>query len=318
MNMKKIIGLFLLLVILSACAAPAASQPTAVGDQGYPPPGEKENTPEAYPGWDVTPTETVLTQAPTQDIGTGALPAEPQVIEFQASDGQVLKGTYYPSADNPAPVVVLMHWSGGDQSDWAEVAFWLQNRGLSGRMGTTAPAWWDPSWFPALLEGESYAVFTFTFRGCEGGCESFDRELWLLDAQAAMDQARKLPGVYSEWIIAVGASIGADGAADGCLWLNQNGGGCHGALSLSPGSYLTLPYPQVVTDLGALTPAVPAQCLYAVNDPESAVVCKAAQGDNYTAVEYPGNAHGMVLLSPDVVPSAMQLILDFVRATISG
>ena len=44
---------------------------------------------------------------------------------------KILKGYYYPSAsDQPAPLVVLMHWVMGDMSDWYEIAPWLQNRGL--------------------------------------------------------------------------------------------------------------------------------------------------------------------------------------------
>ena len=56
---------------------------------------------------------------------------------------------------------------------------------------------------------------------------------------------------------------------------------------------------------------MPAWCLYANYDREAAIACLAAEGDNYRKVEYPGSAHGMMLLGPNVQPSSMQLILDF-------
>jgi len=41
------------------------------------------------------------------------LSPEPQTVEFQAADGQVLHGFYYPPALKPASLVVLMHWLPG-------------------------------------------------------------------------------------------------------------------------------------------------------------------------------------------------------------
>ena len=67
---------------------------------------------------------------PAQPPGTPPQPPEPQEITFQASDGQTLRGYYYPAAVNPAPLVVFMHWMGGDMSDWYKIAVWVHNRGL--------------------------------------------------------------------------------------------------------------------------------------------------------------------------------------------
>ena len=67
---------------------------------------------------------------PTQPPVIPPLPPEPQEITFQASDGQTLRGYYYPAAVNPAPLVVFMHWMGGDMSDWYKIAVWVHNRGL--------------------------------------------------------------------------------------------------------------------------------------------------------------------------------------------
>ena len=78
--------------------------------------------------------------------GGGILPPEPQEITFKASDGQALTGYYYPAAVSPAPVVVFMHWVGGDLSDWYEVAPWLQNRGLKNPFTNPgSEPWWDPT-----------------------------------------------------------------------------------------------------------------------------------------------------------------------------
>jgi dienelactone hydrolase len=251
----------------------------------------------------------VATEAPT----TQALPPEPQEIEFQADDGQSLQGRYYPAAVNPAPLVVLMHWAPGDQNEWNAIAPWLQNRGQTGGRSNGAP-WLDLSWFPPMPEGQSFGVFTFTFRNCEGGCKSFTRDAWLLDAQAAMRKARQLEGIDPKHIVAIGASIGADGAPDSCGWLNsQFPNSCLGALSLSPGDYLTVAYKEAVSALGAEQPPKPAWCLYAEGDAESARACEAAAGDNYRAIKYPGNNHGMMLIRPDVEPGALELILDFLK-----
>jgi dienelactone hydrolase len=60
-----------------------------------------------------------------------------------------------------------------------------------------------------------------------------------LDAKAATDAASQLEGVDSHQVVAIGASIGADGAADSCFLHNTQATTCVGALSLSPGNYLT-------------------------------------------------------------------------------
>lgn len=251
---------------------------------------------------------------PTELPALEALPPEPQEIVFQAADGQEHRGTYYPSVDNPAPLVVLMHWARGDQTDWVEIAYWLQNRGLGGQTPAGSDPWLDPSWFPPMLEGRSFAVFTFSFRTCESGCQSFEPEGWLLDAQAAMGTAMNLDGVDPNRIAAVGASIGSDGSPDGCFWLNdQHENSCLGALSLSPGSYLTVPYQEAVKALEVEQPPKPVWCLYAEGDVDSAEACRSAAGDHYRVFNYEGRLHGMELIQPDVEPNALQLILEFLR-----
>lgn len=299
---SAVAGLGLILAALVGCEGVTPPHATT-------PPPLPTVTPRPTPAAAPTatpPLSTVVppTQAPTP-VGEPALPPEPQRVEFQAADGQQLEGLYYPAAVNPAPAVVLMHWAPGDQRDWAAIVPWLQNRGVAVEPGS-AP-WLDPTWFPPMLEGVSFAVFTFNFRGCEGGCKSFDRAGWLLDAQAAMATVKTLPGVDATRIAAIGASIGADGAADAC------GEGCLGALSLSPGDYLTVPYADAVAAMQKADPPKPAWCLAAQGDTPSALACRAATGEHYRAFTYPGNEHGLMLLQPGMDPETMGLILDFLR-----
>jgi dienelactone hydrolase len=214
-------------------------------------------------------------------------------MTFEAEDGTALQGTYFPAAKENAPLLVLMHWARGWQMDWAPYATWFQNR---------EPL---PEGFtlPALPEGTSFAVFTFDFRGFEGGAQpaSFDADGWLLDARAAVEFARSLPGVHSDRLATIGASIGGDGAADAC------GEGCLGALSLSPGGFLNVPYYDAVTKLSGK----PTWCLAAEGDSRSAQSCRSAKSKTYQAIVYEGSAHGMDLFQEELDPAMPEVILDF-------
>jgi len=271
-----------------------------------------------------TPTTTATNQ-PTQTstplpiTAQKALPPDPIPVTFNAVDGTELHGYYYPAAVNPAPLVVMMHWAGDDMSAWFEIAVWLQNRGMKNPFPNPGDPqqfrWWDPTWFPEVPADKSYGVFIFTFRGCspfKTGCLSFDSAGWLEDAQAAMLAAHEFEGVDPNKIVAIGSSIGADGAVDGCLYLqNLYPGACQGALSLSPDSYLTLRYDKVITELGQADPPIAVWCLAA---PFQFAPCKRAENTGntaYASYEIPNGQHGTSLLRPDLDPLPMQLILDF-------
>ena len=327
---SRLICLLLLLVLagsLTGCKSPEPESTNAPADEA---PAAAETVEEEQPtpepeATQPLPTETAeIVEEPTPaEPAFEPQPPEPQEISFQAADGQELSGRYFPAAVDSAPLVILHHWAPGDQNDWVSIAFWLQNRGLSENDLQFTPAsmgpWLDSSWFPEIPEGSSYAVFTFTYRGCEGGCSSFDREAWLLDAQAAMQTAYMLQGIDQTRILSAGASIGADGAPDGCLWLNeQYPGSCLGGFSFSPGSYLTLDYAQVVGDLEASDPAVPVWCLYSERDTTSAEACQGASGEFYQTFGYSGSGHGIELIGPDIEPNALQLLLDFIAQTIGA
>lgn len=150
----------------------------------------------------------------------------------------------------------------------------------------------------------------------EKGCGKWDIPGWQTDYQGAMMAAYLLEGVDTSRIVTIGSSIGADAAADGCLFLNQKyPGACKGALSLSPGSYLVQKYPDVIEELGKLQPSVAAWCLA---DSVEVGFCKQAVTDDnplYQYFEIPNGDHGNMLLRPDLEPLPMQLILDFLAQT---
>lgn len=303
-----------LMLLLSACSQSAA--PTQV-------PAATNKPAETQPLPPQTPTQT-LEQSPTVEKPAdvkNALPPEPQIIKFKASDGTSLEGVYYPGATNPSPLVVMIHWVNGDMHDWNEVAVWLQNRGVKNPFPNPGSfPWWNPTWFPKLTSDQSYGVFIFSFRGCkpmnEKGCASWDIPGWVSDVQGAMLTAHSLEGVDTTRIVTIGSSIGADGAAIGCLYLNeQYPGSCAGVLSLSPGSYLVQEYPDVIEKLGKLQPSVAAWC---VADSNEVGMCKMAITDDNTLFQYfeiPNGDHGNMLLRPDLEPLPMQLILDFLAQT---
>ncbi|MDZ7844534.1 MAG: hypothetical protein U5K99_07025 [Anaerolineales bacterium] len=230
-------------------------------------------------------------------------PPEPREITFQAEDGQELAGMYFPAGIPDAPVLVLMHWSRGDQAEWEQIAAWIQNRGLAYEQDFNK-TWKMPAWFPDYPPDLEIAVFTFTFRGCEGGCRGYPAGEWLLDARAGITAAANLPGVDGQQILAAGASIGADGAVDACVWLNNQGdeeARCRGAFALSPGSFLTVPYEQAAGDLLGDDPPAKLYCLYARRDDAAVETCQSVPGAEVIDYGYVAE-HGMQSDSTGIGP----------------
>lgn len=201
---------------------------------------------------------------------------------------------------DPAPAVIVMHQFGSDRSAWESngLAQWLQ-----------APALAHNDLWPQISGGVSFAVFTFDFRGHgeSGGNSNGERSDFLTDAKAALETVKELPGVDPERMALIGASIGADAAIDACVQ------GCLGALSLSPGSYLDVPYPEVVAEMGLDNK--PAWCLAAEDDPFSADTCNSAEGDSYRSVIYPQGGHGEALVKTGLDPDIGEIFLEFLRLT---
>ncbi len=242
------------------------------------PPTEIEQAPDATKEPAPTPEPTALPEPAFEPQ-----PADGQRVEFNAEDGSTLVGYYYPASVPNAPLIILMHWAPGTQQDWRNngMVDWLQNRGIN--HGMNAPTRQSQIYIP-LPEGISFAVFTFDFRGAGESSGSFTREGGLLDAKAAYAFAPTLEGINPAQIAGIGSSIGADGVADGC------GEGCLGALSLSPGNYLTVPYADAVKTLDDA--GKPVLCLASEGDFESAPTCEGASGNHYQFLVYPGSAHG--------------------------
>jgi dienelactone hydrolase len=275
-------------VIMSASSTPAASQ--APGSLPTPEPAETRGA---------QPVASTPGGSPTSALEPGppVLPVEPQRVEFQAQDGARLVGLYYPAANNPAPLVVLMHWAGGNKDDWVYlgIASWLQNRGLPVPPALRALPFDTPYPFEPLPAERSYGVFLFDFRNygeSEKSSLTFDQlgPFWLQDAAAAYQTAAGLPGVDPARIAGIGASIGADAVVDAC------GDICRGTLSLGPGGYLGVPYTEAVQALDSA--GNPVWCVAAEDDSEQA--CNTADGEHYQAVVYPKGGHAMSLFRYEI------------------
>lgn len=306
------IAVFALAVL---AAAALACDAVGLGGQASTPTATPELTPtftSAPPTNTPVPSPT-LPPTPTLTPTIPPLPPDPQRIEFEAEDGTKLVGLYYPAAVNPAPVVVMMHWAGGDKGDWMMLGMvqWLTNRGLPTDMVVFPPEVLAKL-YPPMPDGLSFGAFVFDFRGFgeSGGPKNqFLPSGWLMDSKAAVERAKTLPGVDLNRIAAIGGSIGADGAVDGCIM------GCVGAISLSPGSYFNVPYADAVAALDK--EGIPVYCFAAEGDRESAPTCKSATGDHYTMTIYPGSQHAYGLLVPDLDPDIGQTILDFLLLVFS-
>jgi hypothetical protein len=254
------------------------------------------------------------TSQPSQTDQTGdepnPLPPDPIDVVFFSEDGVELQGRFFPAAALDQPVVVLMHWYQGDQREWEEIAYWLQNRGGSGTQ--RGVPWLDPSWFPALPPSTSYNALTFTFRDCQGGCSQVIPKELLQDANASLEAARGLQGVDPDQLIVIGASIGGDAAISSCAsLLKKETQACLGALSISPGNYLGESYPDLVSILENADPPRPAWCFYDEADPNAAA-CEGAVGNLYDKQSWDaGNLHGMHLITSTLDPLPLQQMIDF-------
>ena len=233
---KKNIFIAILLLALLLISCGGGSGPVEEASEDAPPAPEVEAVASVSVAPEVT-TETEAT-APNFD----PQPPEGQRMQFETSDGTALIGYYYPASVPNAPIVVLMHWAGGDQTDWQKngVIDWLQNRG--GGSGAQSLSQQSVV-YPPMPESVSFAVFTFDFRGFGESSGKFDRSGGLLDAKSAYEFAKRLEDVDPTRMAGIGSSIGSDGVVDGCA------DGCLGAFSFSPGSYLTLSYADEVKRL---------------------------------------------------------------------
>ena len=246
------------------------------------------------------------------------LDPDPIDVTFMTEDGKELSGLYYPASENPAPVIVLLHWAQGDLTEWDPIALWLQNRGQLNRTPDFNDSWKSSDWFPENKMEGSLGVFVFTLRNCEGGCQFYQPAEWLLDIEAAMRTAAQLQGVDKTKILTAGASIGADGALYGCAWINKTGTGkCLGSYSLSPASLLTIPYDQLVGEVIAAEPPSQVYCLYGLRDDASVETCSGLTEIHTVDYGYIEN-HGLELFQSVKPPDPLDLLIEFIEISISG
>jgi hypothetical protein len=281
-------------------------------------PAAPEQNTSTLPGPSLTPTTTHSpTPAPTPTATPVViLDPDPITIEFQAADGVWLSGSYYPADVNPAPVIVLMPWARGDKSDWHEIALWLQARGLLEPIPDYNHSWKSAPSFPANTLDRSIAVFTFTFRECEGGCQAYLPGDWLKDVEGALTAAVNLHGVALDQILTAGASIGADGALYGCHWLNVGEQGvCRGSFMLSPASFLTIPFDALVEDMLGQEPPPQIYCLFGLRDDASVETCQDYPGITVVDYGYIEN-HGMEIIQFERAPNPLDLLQEFISSAL--
>ena len=294
--MKQFLLIFWLIIFLFGCGN-AVSTPVPVAAV----PSET-NAPQIQPATATNPPPTVTPETITP------LSPEPRRVEFQAQDGVTLVGYYYPAAVNPAPVVVLMHWAGGDQTDWLYVGMvsWLQNRGAEIPVPSGKKYFDTPYPFAPLPENLSFAVFTFDFRGYGESAGKQARNDHILDARAAYQTAARLEGVDPAMVVGIGASIGADAVVDGCET-------CAGALSLGPGSWLGMSYAPAVKIMDDEKRTV--LCVAAEDDPPAVQACNSAEGQHYQKQVYPAGGHAMELfrVENNLQPPIEMFVIDFLK-----
>ncbi|MEW5830328.1 MAG: hypothetical protein AB1846_15680 [Chloroflexota bacterium] len=310
----RILAAILIVALLAACGPDGGAPPVATTE---PPPAPTDAPPAATePPAETQPAETEPAETPPPTEPAQVLSTQPagaQRIEFQAEDGVTLVGYFYPSKFVNAPVVVLMHWAGGDQTDWMEVGLvqWLQNR----LDENPIPAG-QVEVYPPMPEALSFSVFTFDFRTfgesdpMAGVPYAQITPGWVMDAKAAYATAATMPEVDPSRVAGIGSSIGADGVVDGC---DDN---CIGALSLSPGNYLALLYTDEVKRVDEA--GKPVWCVAAEGDGPAYAACSGSAGEHYLSKFYPGDIHGTAfLMPPNNPPDIGQVILDWLKTVFS-
>ncbi|NSW52409.1 MAG: alpha/beta hydrolase fold domain-containing protein [Anaerolineae bacterium] len=298
--MKKrmiIITVILLFVLGVAACTQAADVPeeTTIAESTPATPADSTTTPVEEPADEATLAEPEATAVPTP------LPPYPLNITFTADDGTELIGHYWAPASQNAPVIVLMHQYTFDHNiQWVALAPWLQNRGLTAAVRTGGEPFTDPSWFTPIIEGLDFAIFSFTFRNCEGGCQEdsvASREEWVIDAVSAIKAAASFTNVNPQEIIVIGTSIGADAAVDACDRLADDESlRCAGIVSISPASWLDVDYTATVESLNEA--GVEVRCIASENDGITAETCRSFEGEHHQSFIDSGNAHGVRMFNP--------------------
>ncbi len=296
-NRNTLVSSIIATVMIFACSGvftlPGQITPTI--------PPEATSTPyfsATVPPSPATSTPTFSTVPPTNTLTPVYIPNPHPIRQtFIAKDGRQLIGYFYPAWKPNAPVVVLMHSYGSNQTWWHESSIikWLQNWPVPMMLASPTPS--ASGRLPTMSANLSFAVFTFDFRGhgeslpdniIEDGFRKHANGL-LMDATSGYQAASQMLGVDPTKMIGLGASIGADAVVDTC------GEGCVGAFSISPGSWLKVDYARATRKL--IADGKPVRCMYAVKDKPSPNTCMNIKpGNNYKIFAYPGEKHGMTFI----------------------
>jgi alpha-beta hydrolase superfamily lysophospholipase len=194
----------------------------------------------------------------------------PMVIS--ASDGLVLRATYFSAPARPAPAVLMLHQRGRDRTTWDALALRLQAAG--------------------------YAVLTVDQRGYgeTGGAE--DWALAQEDARAALAMLSELPGIAPGRLVVIGASVGANLGLNACAAHS----GCGAAVLLSPGlDYRGITTAGAMAQLGARPVLIVASEGDGNNPADSMTLERMAAGDHQLVI-LPEAGHGtdLLLRAPDL------------------
>jgi len=183
-------------------------------------------------------------------------------LKFEAQDGQVLDGRFYPPSVCPAALmIVYFPWEQGDLNDWDIIA-----RYFSGKI--------------------PYGVFSFTPRGCQEGCTKWDRAGWRLDYQAAMGAFSRLPCASPSPVVTIGSSAGEDAAFFAC-GLDDN---CVGTVAFSPGGWIGIPYENEVQTL--VSQKKHTWVVVSQDDPKTLRLNHPEWRDYYREIVVQGDKHG--------------------------
>jgi dienelactone hydrolase len=204
--MRKMLSLWLVVLLLTACGRAAA--------KASPTPGSPGAATLAPVHVTTVPSTAVpaATAAATASVAPAArpTPAAPVSVTITAGDGAKLSAAYYPPvllrvAGRGAPGVLLLHGASGSRADW------------------------DP--FARQLQAQGMAALALDFRGQGASAGPEDWTKSVDDTHAAWLELLGQPGVNPERTAIVGASIGANLA----LIVGANNDIVSAVAALSPG-----------------------------------------------------------------------------------
>jgi dienelactone hydrolase len=296
--LRIVLAALALALIISACGRPEP-QPTSTPV----PPTPLPASPTVNPVMPLAEGQQIH-GVPLGDAGStnptqAALPAEGEPAQVQptvtpqptqaelpmlisASDGLVLRGTYYGAPVRPAPGMLMLHQQGRDRSSWNDLAQRAQAAG--------------------------YAVLTVDLRGSgeTGGAENWT--LALSDMRAVLDTFLQLPGVSPGRIVVIGASMGANLGLNACADLEA----CAGAVLLSPGlDYSSVTTADAMARLGARPVLIVASENDGNNPADSIALDGMAAGDHQLTI-YPAAGHGTDMFAAE--PGLFDLITGWLEA----